>query len=584
GLPIPRYLSVLSFFNKHSHQPTYPIIAMVSFNFAQLMSIVVLTCACMDIEARFITRISDYSDLAPREVPDNKPTKPAPGLPAGGTETPELSEASKAKFIEGIKAKAGPGGGSKAGPLTAPTGVNVTKRAETPSPSPAPGKVTGGKPSTTDSTKTKTTPVSPGGIPKNGESTNQKTTPNHSHKHKGKQTGAGGSSPYGNGMAAPTGGPTLSPLDSQLGSLKPPSPPPSGIGKTPPPGKSVSGMKKRTNGGPHSGNSMASPIGGGKATSGNTKSHSRSLQPPSPIEDAKTTSSVKPASVKTKRAKNGGAPSGKMMASPTGGGKSTSGKSKSHSRSLKPPTPIENSKSTSSVKPVSGMTKRTDNSIKNIVWKREDAPPAPASDQGNEKKPTPTEKDTKPTVKEINPPAKETTPPAKETTPPAKETTPTAKETKPISPKETKPISPQETNPTAKETKPISPKETKPTSPKETTPTAKEGKPISPKETKPTSPKESESKESKATEKKPKKESKTKESSESKPIENKPPSKDKDNTESKKDSKPTEKKNKESDNKESKSKVSDDKKEDTEGGKKAGLKDKVGKLFNTLSL
>ncbi|KAH9444373.1 hypothetical protein Pst134EA_032037 [Puccinia striiformis f. sp. tritici] len=184
---------------------------MVSFKFAQLMSIVVLTCACMDIEARFISRTSDYSHLAPREVPDIKPTKPAPGLPAGGTETPELSEASKAKFIEGIKAKAGAGGVSKAGPLTAPTGVNLTKRAETPSPSPAPGKVTGGKPSTTDLTKTKTTPVSPGGIPKNGESTNQKTTSNHSHKHKGKQTGAGGGSPYGNGMAAPTGGPTCLP-------------------------------------------------------------------------------------------------------------------------------------------------------------------------------------------------------------------------------------------------------------------------------------------------------------------------------------------------------------------------------------
>ncbi|KAI9619375.1 hypothetical protein KEM48_006287 [Puccinia striiformis f. sp. tritici PST-130] len=374
-------------------------------------------------------------------------TKPAPGLPAGGTETQSSSR--------------------------------------NPSPSPAPGKVTGGKPSTTDLTKTKTTPVSPGGIPKNGESTNQKTTSNHSHKHKGKQTGAGGGSPYGNGMAAPTGGPTMSTLDSQLGSLKPPSPPPSGIGKTPPPGKSVSGMKKRAeNGGPHSGNSMASPIGGGKATLGNTKSHSRSLQPPSPIENAKTTS-------------------------PTGGGKSTSGKSKSHSRSLKPRTPIENTKSSSSVKPVSGMTKRTDNLIKNIVWKREDAPPAPALIR---------------VPKRINSDGKRN--------------------------------QAYQTNPTAKETKPISPKET--------TPTAKEGKPISPKETKPTSPKESESKESKPTEKKPKKESKTKKAQ--------------------KDSKPTEKKNKEGDTKESKSKVSDDKKEDAEGSKKAGLKDKVGKLFNTLGL
>ncbi|POW22972.1 hypothetical protein PSHT_00671 [Puccinia striiformis] len=484
---------------------------MVSFKFAQLMSIVVLTCACMDIEARFITRTSDYSDLAPREVPDNKPTKPAPGLPAGGTETPELSEASKAKFIEGIKAKAGAGGVSKAGPLTAPTGVNVTKRAETPSPSPAPGKVTGGKPSTTDLTKTKTTPVSPGEIPKNGESTNQKTTPNHSHKHKGKQTvpvvftlwkwhgcAHRWTHVVSLGFAIRISQTTLT--------------------------TTVRNWQDATT-------SMASPIGGGKATSGNTKSHSRSLQPPSPIEDAKTTSSVKPASVKTKRAKNGGAPSGKMMASPTGGGKSTSGKSKSHSRSLKPRTPIENTKSSSSVKPVSGMTKRTDNLIKNIQKK----------------------------------------PPRQQKKLPRQQ-----KKLSRFPPKETKPISPQETNPTAKETKPISPKET--------TPTAKEGKPISPKETKPTSPKESESKESKPTEKKPKKESKTKESSESKPIENKPPSKDKDNTESKKDSKPTEKKNKEGDTKESKSKVSDDKKEDAEGSKKAGLKDKVGKLFNTLGL
>ncbi|POW22968.1 hypothetical protein PSHT_00676 [Puccinia striiformis] len=194
------------------------ITAMVSFNCAQFISIVVCTCAYMNIQAHHVTRSPDDSDSVTREAPGIKPThvdpsqlKTGPGLPAGGAKTPEMSEASKAKFMEGIKAKAGAGGVPGAGPLTAPTGVNVnpesaaktakkTKRAETPSPAPASGKVPGGKPLTTDLIQPQNTPVPNGGMPKNGESVNQEVTPDHTSDQVKALKTKRATVPSGNGM------------------------------------------------------------------------------------------------------------------------------------------------------------------------------------------------------------------------------------------------------------------------------------------------------------------------------------------------------------------------------------------------
>ncbi|POW15869.1 hypothetical protein PSTT_01737 [Puccinia striiformis] len=210
------------------------ITAMVSFNCAQFISIVVCTCAYMNIQAHHVTRSPDDSDSVTREAPGIKPThvdpsqlKTGPGLPAGGAKTPEMSEASKAKFMEGIKAKAGAGGVPGAGPLTAPTGVNVnpesaaktakkTKRAETPSPAPASGKVPGGKPLTTDLIQPQNTPVPNGGMPKNGESVNQEVTPDHTSDQVKALKTKRATVPSGNGM---TGKSTSGKLQS--GSLRP---------------------------------------------------------------------------------------------------------------------------------------------------------------------------------------------------------------------------------------------------------------------------------------------------------------------------------------------------------------------------
>ncbi|KAH9453408.1 hypothetical protein Pst134EA_024284 [Puccinia striiformis f. sp. tritici] len=207
---------------------------MVSFNCAQFISIVVCTCAYMNIQAHHVTRSPDDSDSVTREAPGIKPThvdpsqlKTGPGLPAGGAKTPEMSEASKAKFMEGIKAKAGAGGVPGAGPLTAPTGVNVnpesaaktakkTKRAETPSPAPASGKVPGGKPLTTDLIQPQNTPVPNGGMPKNGESVNQEVTPDHTSDQVKALKTKRATVPSGNGM---TGKSTSGKLQS--GSLRP---------------------------------------------------------------------------------------------------------------------------------------------------------------------------------------------------------------------------------------------------------------------------------------------------------------------------------------------------------------------------
>ncbi|KAI7957466.1 hypothetical protein MJO28_004561 [Puccinia striiformis f. sp. tritici] len=104
---------------------------MVSYKLAQLISIVVFTCACMNIEAGLISR--NAPSPAPAGLPGGKsttldPTKPPPGPPSGGGGK-QLSEADKASLIEKVKAKAAAGG--------------------TPGPSPA-----GGPPIKSEATKT----------------------------------------------------------------------------------------------------------------------------------------------------------------------------------------------------------------------------------------------------------------------------------------------------------------------------------------------------------------------------------------------------------------------------------------------
>ncbi|KAI9627657.1 hypothetical protein H4Q26_017224 [Puccinia striiformis f. sp. tritici PST-130] len=87
---------------------------MVSYKLAQLISIVVFTCACMNIEAGLISR--NAPSPAPAGLPGGKsttldPTKPPPGPPSGGGGK-QLSEADKASLIEKVKAKAAAGVGS----------------------------------------------------------------------------------------------------------------------------------------------------------------------------------------------------------------------------------------------------------------------------------------------------------------------------------------------------------------------------------------------------------------------------------------------------------------------------------------
>ncbi|KAI9619380.1 hypothetical protein KEM48_006292 [Puccinia striiformis f. sp. tritici PST-130] len=181
---------------------------MVSFNCAQFISIVVCTCAYMNIQAHHVTRSPDESFVANTQMfpawplpvrtqllerhqalspPTSIQVNLKPVLAAcWRCQDPEMSEASKAKFMEGIKAKAGAGGVPGAGPLTAPTGVNVNpdqllkrprnQASGNPSPAPASGKVPGGKPLTTDLIQPQNTPVPNGGMPKNGESVNQEVT------------------------------------------------------------------------------------------------------------------------------------------------------------------------------------------------------------------------------------------------------------------------------------------------------------------------------------------------------------------------------------------------------------------------
>ncbi|KAI9627658.1 hypothetical protein H4Q26_017225 [Puccinia striiformis f. sp. tritici PST-130] len=90
------------------------ITTMVSYKLAQLISIVVFTCACMNIEAGLVSRAAPSSThvVAPGKPAtlDSTKLQPVPGSAGGGGKLPPLSEAEKASLIEKFKAKAAAGG------------------------------------------------------------------------------------------------------------------------------------------------------------------------------------------------------------------------------------------------------------------------------------------------------------------------------------------------------------------------------------------------------------------------------------------------------------------------------------------
>ncbi|KAI9608844.1 hypothetical protein H4Q26_005033 [Puccinia striiformis f. sp. tritici PST-130] len=158
---------------------------MFSYKFVLLISIVVFTCACMNIEAGLVSRAPPTP--APVPPPGNKPPtldstklKPGPGSAGGGTKFPPLSEAEKASLIEKVKAKAA-AGGTPGTTTTSPGGppiksetskmAKTTKRAETPG---APGALG------LDATKTKSAPSSTGGKIKTLDPRNNKPPQRHS--------------------------------------------------------------------------------------------------------------------------------------------------------------------------------------------------------------------------------------------------------------------------------------------------------------------------------------------------------------------------------------------------------------------
>ncbi|KAH9441949.1 hypothetical protein Pst134EA_031993 [Puccinia striiformis f. sp. tritici] len=102
---------------------------MVSYKLAQLISIVVFTCACMNIEAGLISRNASCG-LTGRQIHYPRSYQTSTRSPSGGGGK-QLIEADKASLIEKAKAKAAAGG--TPGPSPAAEGAPTpTKRQTTP--------------------------------------------------------------------------------------------------------------------------------------------------------------------------------------------------------------------------------------------------------------------------------------------------------------------------------------------------------------------------------------------------------------------------------------------------------------------
>ncbi|KNE96376.1 hypothetical protein PSTG_10342 [Puccinia striiformis f. sp. tritici PST-78] len=201
---------------------------MVSYKLAQLISIVVFTCACMNIEAGLVSRAAPSSThvVAPGKPAtlDSTKLQPVPGSAGGGGKLPPLSEAEKASLIEKVKAKAAAGGTPGASPGGPPIKSEATKTAKTTKRAET-GKPSGNQP-TVDPTKPKTGTSPTGGNQKIPGSGNNKPTQKHPEEFKAFMDKHGikdsNASPIGgNSNANPTGG---------KGSSKPPAP------KSPAPG------------------------------------------------------------------------------------------------------------------------------------------------------------------------------------------------------------------------------------------------------------------------------------------------------------------------------------------------------------